>query len=1436
MSDGPIFSDNVTIGTSTSASAPVVTQNPQKQKTTQVLSNALSLPPDYVWQNMDKVGSAMYGKNTNTGTLWDKIKGSWESFKLNAEREEIGAKRMFSSATPDDMKRYDEISKELKQPRDQLSDIPNTILQTIAGLGYQATSLGSSLADWLAATLTGGMFNTKISQKLEQKAYQQQYYFIGSFVGGMYNHLRDEGHSDAVSKAIAGSFGAAQVALFALPVSKIPGVKKLLQESLDEATKRVVLDGTIDKISGAMAKKFAGRVSEIGTYNAASATMSALTPLLADAIEKNAETEKVPKQTVGEILKQIGIQTVAGTAAMGILGLPGAIKESSVLKRAAKDMVDRQARENTPEPAGIVSGIRNEFKPSEGEHIVSSSEDAEGKITYKTNTGRDVNKVDAERYFGISKPEDIYKPTEATLEPVKEAAPTAASVQESRDKMLIARQEAETATPEEHSAKQAAYEKAYQDYTDAREKYLTETEPKQPEEKAPSVEIPPTESVPRETEKPETIGDIIQNEPRVEGTILKQRQLSDAEWEKIDEQTRSEEGTSNYLEHNPEVERLNKLIEDQQAQMSKMNEKQRAQAQQFIDAIKGAKAETKKQILVRIEKRKSTNKMIRDIADVKKKLPTMVTGEKTIAEHEEFLKPLRQLLDEFNTKKPTQVMLTKLNDLRKNLEEGNTTVSVPKAMLDRLSELDKTPLRDLTPEDLQTVHDAVMAYATEAKQKASIFLNGKQVGRQLALNDVLSSMKHPKQTEEEFAKVDTNLGKTWRSFVNAVKDLAVIGHQQYDTMISLLFGGERSPGYDVFARQLENGTKIARDDRVAWKKQRDDFFDNNKLNQDSYFTKSYEIPDAIVRNDGTRLPLQVTKGHLLSAWMHRNWKQNWDSFRNGAAMPGWMRHGEVIQPIDADVISKFIDETLDDTDKAFLAEISDIVKNKMTPAMREKFYQNNGYMMEEPDFYWPINHARRGLSSRAAANDIVNQQIRRSGYYMGVDKGHVRPRVDSKAPIYWRPLQQDLADMISFASNYHGLSDAVQNMAKVVSDPDFKARLEDLHGSDSYRQAIINGINAATGGRYMPSTMEASLLKLRETGISSAMSFNISPVLRNLMLATRSTQYVPYSDWMSGIVQTILHPGKTSRALKEGSSYYSEISQQGNQPGIQALMTGPMRKAARVGMAPEMWSIRKTYALEMTGAMNYALRAFKEGIEDENISRASIGKAHPEGVKPSDYPNLTPEQRQAYALRFAEYVAKRTHASIEPQYESNAVLSGKPAIRFITTLGNEGNAATNMVLRAAMDARKTKGGWKRFSKMMVALGPLAIAGYYGERNLMEAAEKKKHRTTPESAALVTLGEMVYGGSQVAYAIEQGTRFGQVGSITGIQGQALSDALSMWQDISRAANDKTWKGRHGAATRIPEDGASFISHLTGIPYWPIRGYVSGIEQWAKGGGE
>ena len=281
------------------------------------------------------------------------------------------------------------------------------------------------------------------------------------------------------------------------------------------------------------------------------------------------------------------------------------------------------------------------------------------------------------------------------------------------------------------------------------------------------------------------------------------------------------------------------------------------------------------------------------------------------------------------------------------------------------------------------------------------------------------------------------------------------------------------------------------------------------------------------------------------------------------------------------------------------------------------------------------------------------------------------------------------------------------------------------------------------------------------------------------------------------------------------------------------------KKAQEASMAPIKIGFAGATKGEMWSAITQARRELKEGRPSIDLQRAA-------DLSDRDGPNLTEQQKEEAAVKYAEYIVKRTHANPREMYAANIKRQGVLGMLF-GTLMSEKNALLQLGIRRALDI-KTPGGGKRFAKYLVVgvLGEaLTIAGIRaGVKKVSEAAttaitgkEKKKKGGFLEEAITELASNTVglgFGISGIIYPIKQAlTSTMPVSSNNSLIGQFSDDFIKMIQGVNRGITGKSQKARDKGWWDAFDSFMSFaVPLVTRVPYKHGVGDVVGLIRRAN----
>ena len=920
--------------------------------------------------------------------------------------------------------------------------------------------------------------------------------------------------------------------------------------------------------------------------------------------------------------------------------------------------------------------------------------------------------------------------------------------------------------------------------------------------------------------------------------------MTEAQGEALDKATQSAEGTSDYIEKRPEIERLNTQIEDLQGKVAAGKEEFKAQ----LEVAKADKVAAVKSLLDQISKRKETNRMLGNIRGLDlSKIPS------------EFKAPIEALLEHFNTTKPTKATMEMLQKIRDDIESGAAPTSFPARDLARLNELSKYPYRDLPAADLKTVHDAIMAYYTAGRDSRIIHDRDLAIQSEEAVRQAIDEIgpskitkdlerfqkAHPQLSPEDAQKQFSQLTKggaieDTKKFVKNLARWYKASNMGYESMLSYLGGGEDSLLYRVAAKMVDAGDDVYQAKKYEYSDPIFKWLEEKKLNMAEFLNE--RKPINVEGFSG-----EMERGHVIAMAGLKSTESGWESLKNGFALQGDKEQGKIYKLPESSLNA--ILATMDDTDKGFLQQVFDL--GKRTGAdMGQVFRKMYGYDLKLLDPYYPVYRvmAELGLPFE---EEILKQRDSSSFTHAGVDKSHTIERVGSTKPVWLRNAGNDIMDIVDSSAMFVGLGEPVRNASRLLFNADFAKAVKGKYGEEFYKQ-LTDGLKASAGTKKTLNAIERFTLNIRNRGIGAVLGFNLSTSAINRVLVERSLAgYVPAGDWTKGNAYVALHPKSTHEYLMENSTLYRQIWEGGSMQEIQDVLSskgstkglsGAFKKVQKASMLPIKVGFAGAAKGEMWSAITQARRELKEGSPSLDLQRAA-------DLSDKDGPNLTEEQKHTAAIKYAEYVVKRTHANPREMYAANIKRQGVLGM-LAGTLMSEKNALLQLGIRRALDI-KTPGGGKRFAKYLVvgvlgeALTIAAIrtgvkAGGAAVQEAVTGNKKKKEMTLSDAlvdVATELAGNTVglgFGVSGLVYPTKQAlTSAMPVSSSNSLIAQFNDDILKMVQNIHKGVTGKSQKARDKGWGDAFENFMSFAVPLaTKVPYKHGIGDVVGMVRRAN----
>jgi len=909
----------------------------------------------------------------------------------------------------------------------------------------------------------------------------------------------------------------------------------------------------------------------------------------------------------------------------------------------------------------------------------------------------------------------------------------------------------------------------------------------------------------------------------------------------------------------PEITDLNKQIEDLQTRLDatkeegkSRSEKYKAALQESMDRLKSVRedARTRVQEAVTAERerlsaykisQKAMDNVNANLSAIHKMRgmdwPSSVSYELPTGETRTVqIKPIvDSIFEKFSDVRHRQDTLDGMRALSDEIR-SHPEHAFSDRDLNRIADLEKTPLRDLSRDDLQLLTDALKNLRHLVTEGDRLRMQGKAITISEARDDFSKNLKGteevPSNVINEFPTAKQRIQEAFPRLWNV---FAAVGHQ--DMLWSAIDRmGERGPIFK-FMRDIMAGEDVRLGLAQEWRKPFEDWAKKNKINVNTWANEM--ISATFQRPDGKTVTINMRRDTRMSAYLHWQNANNRESLVKGFAFP----HGPRKLRNTARQLSEMEWQQIVNTveseprEMEYVGLIQDLAR-KTGEAMNAVHERLTGYEMDILENYWRkrVIPSARGMTSEEA---IAKQRSDSSMVRASPDKSMTIERTGATQPIFLTGATEELNNLISDASTYVGLAEPIYNAQRVLFDPKISESIRQ-HVGDNMLHAMQKGLKDDARMYEFAGQADRIIERYRQRGVLMFLGWNPSPILKNLALTVRSLAYVPFADWAKGIGESIAHPRTTERLFSESSPWYTDVKESGalkeirdvvGTHGIGQTVGNVLR---RVFMAPLKWASKTAIKFDMNAGKTQFLREAKQGHFTEKVMDAT-------GLKDSDIEALKgdSEQMMKAAVKYGQFVAQHGHATNLPELQSG-MQRGGTAARLFTTFQSEPNANLNMLIRSWMDANvvNTPGAWFRAAKttaIVLALEPVIMASI---TNAVRRSRGQKVQAPWWDLASDVAG-LVYFGRDVAMGLEQVVKTGRptsmvFGSILGQEADAAVTATGM---AIRALTAKTGRARSKASQFLVDTAVWLLAgRMGGIPYRPIKSQTEGIIKELQGGGE
>jgi hypothetical protein len=827
--------------------------------------------------------------------------------------------------------------------------------------------------------------------------------------------------------------------------------------------------------------------------------------------------------------------------------------------------------------------------------------------------------------------------------------------------------------------------------------------------------------------------------------------------------------------------------------------------------------EAKMRQMARAEYRKRLNKIIENLKRIKARAEHPSKGRPIYGE---YITTIRDILDGIDLVRMGKKTLLKLSVLKDFLsdEQNAHLVEIPMRYIKELERLDKTNLNDLTVDQLESIHTAVLHVIHLNEDAQTIRVGNEAMELDMAVRAALAEMRKPKEVVKDLVSLGTeSIGEKIENVADGIKYFLGPAHMHYDLMVESLAGPD-SVMYKVFYEWIHEGVQTQIRLEQAWAKNFTDAVE-------PIFTK-YRIEDPFKwMNEEVYVgKLGMTRFERIAFYCHSLNEDNRAAAENGIGSRRKKEHRNKSLPLENKGFEKILD-TITDAEKEFAGPIHDLFEAE-AEKMNKVFEEQNGYPMPRIEgYYYPkdVMPAERKGDTDWEKENAFEKYAGRT-LRPGTNKGMLKERVGSIAPLYINPFTYDVTRGIKRAAAYVGLERALHNASKLFYNPEFKGAFKQAYGDQLYKD-LEQGLRDIAGQFQSYGFFDDFWLKVRSAMTTAMLSANPFVCLKQPWSTAAYLPYVKMEYLMKGTVECILHGKDVFERHKRFSPELVDRVEGGYSRDVQEVLRGKFGKGL-VGKEDLRRQLMKpVQVFDLFGVLPGREGAYLQVLEEFKEGKLSQPVAQALRMKDADIAKLSLEEKVKLAHKYADYAMERTQASARPEHMS-PLQKGGPMAKMFTMFSSQTNAMLNLLYRTWIELQRTKDpeAVKKFAWAVVGVSA-NIAGGVLVDQLRDALYRSKRDREKDKGELLfdileNFASMIFVFGDVVRAVSMGIK--RERRPTGFalnlpMFRAVNVAVQLGYDFNDMITAPSRRKRHRAAWRVLDNTLRLTTLCVGLPY-------------------
>ena len=854
-------------------------------------------------------------------------------------------------------------------------------------------------------------------------------------------------------------------------------------------------------------------------------------------------------------------------------------------------------------------------------------------------------------------------------------------------------------------------------------------------------------------------------------------------------------------------------------------------AERFQQSIERAKVRTMQRAAIR--------KMIKELKTVDPSTMTDYTrGEVTT------------LLDDMDLTKLSSKKRLSLERTREYLERSPDT-ELPDYVMDDLARLDKMAVRDLTFDQLDSLHKAVMSLAAQSRRAQKIWDGVQDRHNREVVAQSVGEMRPPEQILGDIISTKPTMWDKVSSVTDWVRKSLGIRQDSFDLIVETL-AGPNSTMHRVLYRGVKDGDptglipgrgkigekRYIQNSQAAFRKDLEEtgFFDMPEIR---YGIR--KIPD-VDRWLNERVKIEIdgriwelSRGERMSLYRHslngdnrRALVESGIGFKHAPPSSG-IKPNTIIPLREADI--EGIVASLSQAERAFAGKPIDNLFSRQGVELDNTFYDLNLYRMELQENYYPKDVMPLSRGGLDLETEEGMEAFREFTARVGIDKGMLISRVGSTRPIYLNDLMSDITRSVTRSAAYIHLEGPMRNASKLLYDTDFKSNLVDRYGRDAWVEIEKGLKDIATNYRLWTET-EKGLMKLKTNAVSSILALNPWIWMNQPASIVFYNIYVE-SNYLAKGLMDVATPEGLRNTLDTIRAYSPELVDRmegGYDRDVAAAFQQGRQKEFYSGkgtlkeklLAPTKWSDLTAVIPGMRAAYLKAMDEFQTGKLSKHVKDAL------DIQDPSVVERWTPAEMEANAWKFADWVTERTQAQSTMEHRS-PLSRGTPLEQVFTAMTSQTTAMLGVLRRTTREYKRT-GDPEAKSAMMKAYVQVFIVN----ATLMLGIDRLRDELYGRESKSIVHGFIDNAASTVIFlrdivtATSSHVFEGERGFDVKYPVQKFSEHMTKAAaDLNTIVTTKNEKTRQEAWGSFVDNMIGTVALLSGYPYQTPKRILEGV---------